>query len=83
MRIPAELHSWNLRKPYFFLYLRKRFFFSLEDNLELEVLGLRLASGEANPEQGELQELLELTDTESDFSSIWITQNFSERRRTP
>ena len=32
----------------------------MEDDLELEVLGWRLASGDANLGQGELQELPEL-----------------------
>ena len=41
--------------------LEKKLLFSLEDNLELEVLGLRLVLGEADLEQVELQELLELT----------------------
>ena len=35
----------------------KKVLFSLEDALELEVLGWRMASGEADHVQGELQEL--------------------------
>ena len=37
----------------------KGYFFSLEDDLELEVLGWRLASGKANHVRQELQELPE------------------------